>query len=346
MQDKDIDQIVRAVVAELGRTQAGVPATEKVAPALNPAALASFKTVGSAGVAPVGGQAAPISSSPAPSSPASSGATLSATPFSGPGGDAGSLSDIGERAYKKQCGVKSAHKPEVLGELLKTTEARIAVGKKGVRPPLTAYLRFLADHARSKGTVFKEVPQDWLDKNNLWSIRTQATDKNIYLTRPDLGRLLAPETVAELKKRYPTPAQVQIVLSDGLSTDALLHNYEEILPPLVNGLKNSGFSVGEPFFMHYGRVKAEDVIGEALGCDVVVLLIGERPGLGQSESMSCYAVYRPTAQTIESDHTVISNIHQGGIPPVEGAAVIVDLVRDMLKHKASGIELARKVGDA
>ena len=61
--------------------------------------------------------------------------------------------------------------------------------------------------------------------------------------------------------------------------------------------------------------------------------------------MSCYAVYRPTSKTIESDHTVISNIHQGGIPPVEGAAVIVDLVRDMLKHKASGIELARKMGE-
>ncbi len=257
-----------------------------------------------------------------------------------------SLSDIAAREYKKCCGVQKAHKQEVLDELLKTTEARIAVGKCGVRPPLRAYLRFLADHARSKGTVFKEVPQEWLDKNKLWSIRTQATDKNVYLTRPDLGRLLSDETIAELKKRHPTPVQVQIVLSDGLSTDALLNNYEEILPPLVNGLKNSGFTVGEPFFMHYGRVKAEDAIGEALGCDVVILLIGERPGLGQSESMSCYAVYRPTAKTIESDHTVISNIHQGGIPPVEGAAVIVDLVRDMLKHKAGGIELARKMGEA
>ena len=320
MNQQDIDQIVKAVVAEVGRFGSGQPATEKIAPLVSQ-------------VAPAAATAAAVSKAPV-------------VQVQAPATDSGSLSDIGERAYKKQCGVKSAQKPEVLGELLKTTEARIAVGKKGVRPPMAAYLRFLADHSRSKGTVFKEVPQEWLDKNNLWSIRTQATDKNTYLTRPDLGRLLPPETVAELKKRYPTPVQVQIVLSDGLSTDALLHNYEEILPPLVNGLKNSGFTVGEPFFMHYGRVKAEDVIGEALGCDVVILLIGERPGLGQSESMSCYAVYRPTAKTIESDHTVISNIHQGGIPPVEGAAVIVDLVRDMLKHKAGGIELARKMGEA
>ena len=100
--------------------------------------------------------------------------------------------------------------------------------------------------------------------------------------------------------------------------------------------------MGEPFFLHYGRVKAEDLIGETLGSDVVLLLIGERPGLGQSESMSCYAVYRPTRETVESQRTVISNIHRGGLPPVEAAAVIVDLAKDMLAHKASGIDLNRK----
>ena len=69
------------------------------------------------------------------------------------------------------------------------------------------------------------------------------------------------------------------------------------------------------------------------------MLVGERPGLGQSESMSCYGVYRPTAATLESDRSVISNIHREGTPPVEAAAVIVDLVRQMMQHKASGIAL-------
>ena len=138
-----------------------------------------------------------------------------------------------------------------------------------------------------------------------------------------------------------------IVLSDGLSTDALLANYEEILPPLLNGLKQAGIRAGAPLFLRHGRVKAEDRIGEAVGCDVVVMLVGERPGLGQSESMSCYAVYRPTADTLESDRSVLSNIHREGTPPVEAAAVIVDLVRDMLHWKASGIRLNRRqAGDA
>lgn len=101
-------------------------------------------------------------------------------------------------------------------------------------------------------------------------------------------------------------------------------------------------SRGTPFFVRYGRVKIEDQIGEILGAKVVILLVGERPGLGQSESLSCYAVYSPrVATTVEADRTCISNIHQGGTPPVEAAAVIVDLAKRMLEQKASGINMTR-----
>ena len=76
---------------------------------------------------------------------------------------------------------------------------------------------------------------------------------------------------------------------------------------------------------------------------LMVVLIGERPGLGQSESMSAYMVYKPTvANTVESDRTVISNIHRQGTPPVEASAVIVDVVKNMLANKASGIKLSNK----
>ena len=258
-----------------------------------------------------------------------------------------SLEDLGGPAFRKPCGVKEPHNPEVLQEFMQSTGARIGGGAYGTRPSTTAYLRFLADHARSKGTVFKEVPEEWISGHGLWSVSTLAEDKDTYLTRPDLGRLLSEESLRELKRRYADAPQVVIVLSDGLSTDALLANYEEILPPLLNGLKQAGIRAGAPLFLRHGRVKAEDRIGEAVGCDVVVMLVGERPGLGQSESMSCYAVYRPTADTLESDRSVLSNIHREGTPPVEAAAVIVDLVRDMLHWKASGIRLNRRqAGDA
>ena len=75
---------------------------------------------------------------------------------------------------------------------------------------------------------------------------------------------------------------------------------------------------------------------------LVILLIGERPGLGQSESLSCYMVYGPTKATVEAERTCLSNIHRGGTPPVEAAGVIVDLAKQMLAQKVSGIALAKR----
>ncbi|HJH14011.1 MAG TPA: ethanolamine ammonia-lyase subunit EutC [Bilophila wadsworthia] len=250
-----------------------------------------------------------------------------------------SLEDLGGPAFRKPCGVKEPHNPDVLQEFMRSTGARIGGGACGTRPSTTAYLRFLADHARSKGTVFREVPEEWLRRRGMLAVQTLVEDKDTYLTRPDLGRVLSEASLQTVRERYKPVPQVLIVLSDGLSTDAVLANADEIVPPLTNGLRQAGFTVGDPLFLRYGRVKAEDRLGEAIGCDVVLMLVGERPGLGQSESMSCYGVYRPTAATLESDRSVISNIHREGTPPVEAAAVIVDLVRQMMQHKASGIAL-------
>lgn len=261
-----------------------------------------------------------------------------AAPTGGPE-PAPALVDLGSDEARKRPCVNNPANSGALLEFMGVTRARVAAGKAGPRPITLSYLRFLADQARSKDTVSKEVPDAWLEKNGLWSLNSEAEDKLTHLTRPDLGRSLSPESIRKLKQRYPQPSQVVIVLSDGLSTEALLRNYEEILPPLLKGLKTMNFTVSEPFFLRHGRVKAEDVIGEALGCDVVIMLIGERPGLGQSESMSCYAVYRPTGQTLESERTVISNIHSGGTPPVEAAAVIAELTARMIRYRASGLSL-------
>ncbi len=148
----------------------------------------------------------------------------------------GTLPDLAGPEFRRGCFIASPHRRDVIDDFVSHTGARIATGTVGTRPPTRAYLRFLADHARSKGTVFKEVPEEWISGHGLWSVSTLAEDKDTYLTRPDLGRLLSEESLRELKRRYADAPQVVIVLSDGLSTDALLANYEEILPPLLNGL--------------------------------------------------------------------------------------------------------------
>lgn len=255
--------------------------------------------------------------------------------------DDSSLPDLGEIRFKKWNGVKNAADSKVVDDLMSQTNARMGTGRVGPRPRTIALLRFLADHSRSKDTVLKNVESAWLQERNLMEVQSCAVDKDQYLTRPDLGRKLNDEGKALIKEKCKKSPQVQVVLSDGLSLDAVTANHDEILPALMNGLKNAGLDVGTPFFLRYGRVKAQDEIGMLVDADVNILLVGERPGLGQSESLSCYAVYKPTENTVESDRTVLSNIHAGGTPPVEAAAVIVDLVKDMLAKKASGINLKR-----
>ena len=251
------------------------------------------------------------------------------------------LEDLGDQKFKSWLGIEHAHNNSVNEDLMRQTTARICVGRAGPRPRTLPMLRFLADHSRSKDTVTKEVSSEWLQAHDLLEVHSQVSSKDEYLTRPDLGRKLSAEARQILTEKCIKSPTVQVVISDGLSTDAVTANYEELLPPLLNGLKNAGLTVGTTFFLRYGRVKAQDEIGELLDAEANILLIGERPGLGQSESLSCYAIYRPTSETIESDRTVISNIHQGGTPPVEAAAVIVDLVKAMLAQKISGIKLER-----
>jgi ethanolamine ammonia-lyase small subunit len=253
--------------------------------------------------------------------------------------DGSVLPDLGSDGIKNWIGVRNPKRPEVLQELKKSTASRVCCGRVGMRPRTTSLLRFLADHSRSKDTVLQDVPSEWVEKTGLLEVQSEVTDKDQYLTRPDMGRRLSKEAIDTIGAKCKKSPQVQVIVSDGLSTDAITANYDEILPPLLKGLESAKLEIGTSFFVRYGRVKIEDQVGELLGAKVVILLIGERPGLGQSESLSCYMVYSPTTATVEADRTCISNIHQGGTPPVEAAAVIVDLAKKMLQQKASGIAL-------
>ena len=295
MDQKQIEEIVRSVMASMGEPQVQAPSAE---------------------------------------------VKCSTTQCAAPTGESCAM-DLGSAEAKAWIGVENPHRAEVLTELRRSTAARVCTGRAGPRPRTQALLRFLADHSRSKDTVLKEVPEEWVKAQGLLEVRSEISDKNLYLTRPDLGRRLSAEAIEALKSQCVMNPDVQVIISDGLSTDAITANYEEILPPLLSGLKQAGLKVGTPFFVRYGRVKIEDQIGEILGAKVVILLVGERPGLGQSESLSCYMVYAPTKATVEAERTCISNIHRGGTPPVEAAGVIVDLAKLMLAQKTSGIALNR-----
>lgn len=256
------------------------------------------------------------------------------------------LPDLGSDDIKLHIGVRHPAKPEVLQSLRGATRSRVCVGRAGTRPRTLSLLRFLADHSRSKDTVLSQIPPQWVQQAGLLELHTQVDEINQYLTRPDLGRVLSEDGARALRERCVQAPDVQIVVSDGLSTEAITANFDEILPPLTRYLQGAGLSLGTPLFVRFGRVKVEDQIGHLLQAKVVILLIGERPGLGQSESLSCYLVHRPTPTTVEADRTCISNIHRGGTPPVEAAAAIADLAATMIRLQASGIALTQRLQGA
>lgn len=224
-------------------------------------------------------------------------------------------------------------------DLTSSTPARIGVWRTGTRPLTKTMLKLQFDHAAAIDAVGGEVLEKTLQEFDLFTVETCYENKEVYLKRPDKGRVLTDEAVRTIKEKCKQRPQVQIVVSDGLSASAVETNLKDVYPALLDSLKINNLSWGTPFFVKGGRVACMDHIGEILEPEVLVLLIGERPGLVSASSMSAYMCYRPRKGIVESDRNVISNIHPFGTPPVEAGAHIGTVLRKMIQQKLSGIKL-------
>jgi ethanolamine ammonia-lyase small subunit len=137
--------------------------------------------------------------------------------------------------------------------------------------------------------------------------------------------------------------QVQIVVGDGLSAAAVTNNLAEIYPVLEQGLTSAGLSIGTPFFVRYCRVGVMNDVNDVVGADVVVLLIGERPGLGVADALSVYSGWRPGPGKSDAHRDVICMITpHGGTNPLEAGAFVVEHVKNVVAAQASGVELRLK----
>ncbi|WP_369824937.1 ethanolamine ammonia-lyase subunit EutC [Sporosarcina sp. P13] len=239
---------------------------------------------------------------------------------------------------------KAEPEEDRFAEYRKKTPARIGVGRAGSRPKTKTWLQFRLDHAAAVDAVYGEVPDDLLDQLGLFQVQSQVADKEEYIRRPDLGRKLSDEAKAIIQERCKKSPVVQIVASNGLSAKAIEENLEDVYLSLEQSLNNMNIEMGTTFYVDKGRVAVMDDIGELIQPDVVVMLIGERPGLVSAESLSAYMCYKPRHGTIEADRMVISNIHKGGIPPVEAGAFLGTIIQKILKYEASGVSLIQKEG--
>ena len=253
--------------------------------------------------------------------------------------DGGTAEDVSALDLRKLC---LTEEPQSGAEYLKLkarTPARLGMGKAGPRYKTLTMLRFRADHAAAQDAVFSQVAEDFAGKHGLVPVQTRCKDKEEYLTRPDLGRCFDKKNQEIIKKSVPSPPTVQIVVGDGLSSAAITANALDCLAAIQDGLKGKGIDMGQPLFVRYCRVGAGDAIGDVTGCQLVCMLVGERPGLVTDKSMSAYITYKPHTGVSESSRTVVSNIHAQGTPAAEAGAHVAELIETILRKKVSGVGL-------
>lgn len=253
------------------------------------------------------------------------------------------LTDLTKTDLRKLYLVEYPKNAAAFLQLKAKTPARLGMGRAGTRYKTQTLLRFRADHAAAQDSVFSQVPEDYAKANDLVGLQTLCKEKEEYLTRPDLGRRFSQET-GKLIREVFSGQRILLVVGDGLSSAAITQNAMECLRAIRQGLKAQGLDTGKAIFVRYCRVGASDHLGELTGCELVCLLVGERPGLVTNASMSAYLTYRPRLGTQESERTVVSNIHAQGIAPVEAGAHIAAVMGQILEKKKSGVAFAQEAG--
>jgi ethanolamine ammonia-lyase small subunit len=242
-----------------------------------------------------------------------------------------------------------AELPDLIRSIRERTPARVFSGRAGPAYRTATQLELRRDHAAAVDSVHAEVDLlgglgvEFVQKWGLFEAHTLARSKAEYLLRPDLGRRLDDPGRAEVVRRCAREMDLQLAIGDGLSAAAVRTQVPALLPLLVRSVMERGLGWGQPFFIRHCRVGVLNDIGELLSPAVVVLLIGERPGLATDESLSAYLAYRPQGGHTDAQRNLISNIHARGVSPESAAARILDLVRKMCDLQTSGVGVKEDV---
>ncbi len=246
----------------------------------------------------------------------------------------------------------SAGLPAVMRAIRARTPARILVGRAGPAYRTATALELRHDHAAAVDAVHAELDLSrhlgagLIERYGLFEVRTRVRDKAEYLMRPDLGRCLDDAARAAVAQQCPPSADVQVVIGDGLSVAAVAAQVPALLPLLAAEAARRGWTFGRPFAVRYCRVGVLNDVGELLDPAVVVLLIGERPGLATAESLSAYLAYRPRPGHTDARRNLISNIHARGVPPEAAAPRVLALAERMRQLQTSGVAVKEELPPA
>jgi len=243
--------------------------------------------------------------------------------------------------------------PDLIERIRARTPARVLVDRAGAAYRTVTQLELRQAHAAARDAVRTEfnlerdLGSEFVRQWKLFEVSTWANSKDEYLLRPDLGRRLN-DNARQLLSGLPAQTDLQIVIGDGLSVTAVATQVPQILPLIFNEASGKqahdrGWTLGQPFVVRHCRVGVINDIGELLNPKVIVLLIGERPGLATAESLSAYMAFRPRPGDNDADRNLVSNIHARGVSGNAAATRIVKLAEQMMEVKLSGVKLKEKL---
>ena len=241
-----------------------------------------------------------------------------------------------------------AHSADTWSHLRAISPARIALGRAGGSLPTRALLDFSLAHSQARDAVHSAFDPARLVQE-LASLgcptrvlASRAGDRRTFLTRPDWGRELSSESRAalmELGAADRSPRDLVVIVSDGLSALAAHHQVVPLLTVLWPALQEAGWKLAPVLVIPRSRVALQDEVGELLGAQLALTLLGERPGLLAPDSLGAYFIYHPRRGRTDADRNCVSNIHSTGLPPAEAAAVLCRLLRRSREERSSGVLL-------
>jgi ethanolamine ammonia-lyase small subunit len=226
-----------------------------------------------------------------------------------------------------------------LQRLVALTPSQIAVGRAGNRFKTDLALRIREGHADARDAVHSEVDAGWAKANDCIPLQTRARDRQEYLLYPNQGRRLDAPSRAVVETFAGSRPDVQVIVGDGLSPNAITVNGAATLAALRRALSARGWRMGTTFFVKFARIGVADEIGVVTGARATVILVGERPGLGTGDSLSLYLAVNPKLDQDNAEKNCISNVRPIGITPTEAAALAVTILERGFERGCGGVAL-------
>jgi len=236
-------------------------------------------------------------------------------------------------------------------DLRDLTPARVGLGRAGASLPTEALLEFTLDHARARDAVHAafDIPALILGLNDLglaaFYFSSRARNRKDYLRRPDLGRTLDPASQHLLASHNGSACQLAIAIGDGLSPLAVKMHAIVLIRSLIARLAVERIEIGHAVVASGARVALGDEIGAILGARMIVMLIGERPGLSAPDSLGAYLTFAPRPGRTDAERNCVSNIHGSGLGYDEAAFKMAWLIRAGLAREVTGVALKDDSGE-